>query len=159
MQDRARAFSAAAVLSILLPGLFLGCAATAPSSVANDVLVDSGQAKCYIVIPEGTDGRVIENSARRVLKAAHALADYLGAMSGTPVSVRWETDHCPGFRIYIGSTRLAPVDPADITQEKIGFDGFIIKSVKDGVVIAGRTPLGTEHGAYHFAEEVLGIHC
>ena len=126
--------------------------------MTNSVLVENGQAQCYIVIPEGTDGRVLENSAGRVLKAAHALAGYLKTMSGAPVPVRWETDYTPGFRIYIGSTRLAPVDPADITQEKIGFDGFIIKSVRDGVVIAGRTPLGTEHGVYHFAEEVLGIH-
>jgi len=154
MQNNPMALSAGAVLSILLSGVFLGCS----TPVAKSVLVENGQAKCYIVIPEGTDGRVLESSAGRVLKAAHELAGYLKTMSGTHVPIRWDIDHAPGFRIYIGSTKLAPVDPADITQEKIGFDGFIIKSVKDGVVIAGRTPLGTEHGIYHFAEEVLGIH-
>ena len=158
MQNRPRTLAARAVLSVLLSGVFLGCATTASDSMAKNVLVDNGQAQCYIVIPEGTDGRVLENSACRVLKAAHALAGYLKTMSGTDVPIRWETDHAPGFRIYIGSTRSAPVGPADITQEKIGFDGFIIKSVPDGVVIAGRTPLGTEHGVYAFAEEVLGIH-
>ena len=158
MQNRAKTFIARALLTILTPMVFLGCVTPTPHAMGKNVLVENGQAKCYIVIPEGTDGRVLENSAGRVLKAAHALAGYLKTMSGTHVPIRWETDHAPGFRIYIGSTRLAPVDPADITQEKIGFDGFIIKSVPDGVVIAGRTPLGTEHGIYHFAEEVLGIH-
>ena len=158
MQHRCRTFVGRAVLSIVLSGIFLACVTTASNAVADDVLVENGQSKCYIVIPEGTDGRVVENSAGRVLKAAHALAGYLKTMSGTHVPIRWDIDHSPGFRIYIGSTRLAPVDPADITQEKIGFDGFIIKSVSDGVVIAGRTPQGTANGVYHFAEEVLGIH-
>ena len=158
MQDRPQAFTARAMLPALVSLVFLGCAMTTSHSMANDVLVENGVAQCYIVIPEGTDGRVLENSAGRVLKAAHALAGYLGTMGGAHVPIRWDIDHAPGFRIYIGSTQLAPVDPADITQEKIGFDGFIIKSVPDGVVIAGRTPLGTEHAIYQFAEEVLGIH-
>ena len=156
--SRTRPLPVPVFVCVLLAGNLPGTASPARASTALDVLVDHGRARCCIVIPEGTDGRVSENSASRVLKAAHALAGYLRAMSGTPVPLRWDIDHCPGFRIHIGSTRLAPVDPARITSQKIGFDGFIIKSVKDGVVIAGRTPLGTEHGIYHFAEEVLGIH-
>ena len=158
VRNRHKAFIVRAALLILLPLAFPACTATTSSFVADNVLVENGRALCTIVIPEGTDGRVLENSASRVLKATHALAGYLKTMSGTHVPIRWETDHAPGFHIYIGSTRLAPVDPADVTEEKIGFDGFIIKSVRDGVVIAGRTPLGTEHGIYHFAEEVLGMH-
>jgi len=155
IQDRPRAFIGRAMVPAFV---FVACIMTASDAMARSVLIENGQAQCYIVIPEGTDGRVLENSACRVLKAAHALEGYLETMSGTDVPIRWETDHCPGFRIYIGSTRLAPVDPADITQEKIGFDGFIIKSVPDGVVIAGRTDQGTANGVYHFAEEVLGMH-
>ena len=155
IQDRLRAFIGRAVVPAFV---FVACIMTASDAMAKSVLIENGQAQCYIVIPEGTDGRVLENSACRVLKAAYALEGYLETMSGTDVPIRWETDHCPGFRIYIGSTRLAPVDPADITQEKIGFDGFIIKSVPDGVVIAGRTDQGTANGVYHFAEEVLGLH-
>ena len=154
-QNRTGTFIARTIPSIFV---FLGCIAAASNAAPKSVLVDGGQAKCVIVIPEGTDGRVLENSACRVLKATHALAGYLKTMSGTHVPIRWDIDHCPGFRIYIGSTQLARVDPADITQEKIGFDGFIIKSVPDGVVIAGRNDQGTANGVYHFAEEVLGMH-
>jgi len=154
MHNKPIALSAGAVLSILLSGVFLGCATPTTAST----LVEDGQTKCVIVIPEGTDGRVLEGSGTRVLKAAHALAGYLKTMSGTHVPIRWDIDHCPGFRIYIGSTKLAPVDPADMASEKIGFDGFIIKSVPGGVVIAGRNDRGTANGVYHFAEEVLGIH-
>ncbi len=138
--------------------LFLSCLAATSCSMAADVLVENGRTRGYIVIPEGTDGRVLEGSGTRVLKAAHALAGYLGTMSGTHVPIRWDIDHCPGFRIYIGSTKLAPVRRKWVSQEKIGFDGFIIKSVPGGVVIAGRNDRGTANGVYHFAEEVLGIH-
>ena len=158
MQDGGRTSVARAVAAVLLSGVFIAGISGTTACMADDVLVEDGQARCYIVIPEGTAGRVLENSASRVLKAAHALAGYLKTMSGTHVPIRWDIDHAPGLRIYIGSTQSAPVNPADITHEKIGFDGFIIKSVPDGVVIAGRTPLGTAHGVYHFAEEVLGIH-
>ena len=94
----------------------------------------------------------------RVMTAVDDLVGYIGQMSGAKLPVRWETDHAPGFRICVGSTRLAPVDPADVTEEKVGFDGFILRTMPDGVLIAGRTSRGTAHGVYHFAEEVLGIH-
>jgi hypothetical protein len=158
VRNRLREFIDRAVLSILLPVVFLAWATSTSNAGASDVLINNGQAQCYIVIPEGTDGNLLEKSAGRVLKAAHALAGYIESMSGTHVPIRWDIDHAPGFRIYIGSTRLEPIDPAEITQARIGFDGFIIKSVATGVVIAGRNDRGTANGVYHFAEEVLGLH-
>ena len=128
--------------------LSTGCSAPMP---AKNVLVDSGQARCSIVFPTGTE-------KGRVLTAIHDLAGYLGKMSGAKIPLRWDIDSCPGFRIMIGSTALSPVDRYEISEEKVGFDGFIIKSVPGGVVIAGRTPQGTANGVYHFAEEVLGVH-
>ena len=125
-----------------------GCLAAAP---ANGTLVESGQARSCIVFPEGTE-------KGRVLTAVHDLAGYLETMSGAKIPLRWDVDSCPGFRIMIGSTALAPVEPAAVSEEKVGFDGFIIKSVPGGVVIAGRTPQGTANGVYHFAEEVLDVH-
>ncbi len=130
----------------------------ASQSYAQDVLVVAGQARGCIVIPEGTEGRILEGSASRVLKAAQDLADYLQAMSGARVPIRWDIDDCPGFRIMIGSTSLSPVDRAAVSQEQVGYDGFIIRSVPGGIVIAGRNGQGTVNGVYHFAEEVLGIH-
>ena len=118
---------------------------------ADDMLVESGQARCSIVFPAGME-------KGRVLTAVHDLAGYLNKMSGATIPLRWDIDSCPGFRIMIGSTALSPVDRDDVSEEKVGFDGFIIKSVPGGVVIAGRTPNGTANGVYHFAEEVLGVH-
>ena len=128
--------------------LSTGCAAATP---AKNVLVESGQARCSIVFPAGTE-------KGRVLTAAQDLAGYLKTMSGATIPLRWDVDSCPGFRIMIGSTALSPVDRDDVSEEKVGFDGFIIKSVPGGVVIAGRTPKGTANGVYHFAEKELGVH-
>ena len=128
----------------------LSVALGAPAA-ADDALVESGQARSCIVFPQGTE-------KGRVLTAVRDLAGYLEAMSGAKIPLRWDVDACPGFRIMIGSTALAPVDREAVSQAQVGFDGFIIKSVPDGVVIAGRTPKGTANGVYHFAEEVLGVH-
>jgi hypothetical protein len=134
----------------LVIALLILTSCLAPASAA-DLLLESGQARCSIVYPAGTE-------KGRVLTAVKDLAGYLEAMSGTKIPLRWDTDASPGFRIMIGSTALSPVDRAAVSETKVGFDGFIIKSVPGGVVIAGRTPQGTANGVYHFAEEVLGIH-
>ncbi len=133
------------VLALLLS---LGVAS---QSYAQDVLVHAGQARGCIVIPEGTE-------KGRVLTAADDLAGYLQTMSGARIPIRWDVDASPGFRIMIGSTSLASVDRAAVSEEQVGFDGFIIRSVPGGIVIAGRNAQGTANGVYHFAEEVLGIH-
>ena len=124
---------------------------TATSVHAQGPLVTAGKPVGCVVIQQDLE-------KGRVKTAVDELVGYVKKMSGAQLPVRWETDHAPGFRIYVGSTRLAPVDPADVTEEKVGFDGFIIKTVPDGVLIAGRTDRGTAHGVYHFAEEVLGVH-
>jgi hypothetical protein len=134
----------------ILTSLCLAIALGTPAQAA-DLLVESGQARSCIVYPEGTE-------KGRVLTAVHDLAGYLKSMSGATIPLRWDTDSSPGFRIMIGSTALSPVDRAAVSEANVGFDGFIIKSVPGGVVIAGRTPQGTANGVYHFAEEVLGIH-
>ena len=131
--------------------MLMAAVALAPATVkAQGTLVRDGKAAGCIIIRE-------DLARGKLATAAEDLAGYIKKMSGAPVSRRWETDRCPGFRIYIGGTRLQPVDPAAVMPEKVGFDGFIIKTVPGGVLIAGRTDRGTAHGVYHFAEHVLGV--
>ncbi len=133
------------ILTALILALFVSCAALGQS------IVRDGQPLGCIVVPEGTE-------KGSVLTAAKALSGYLREMSGAQVPIRWDSDNCPGFRILIGSTRFAPVAASEVSDKRVGFDGFIIRSVRNGVVIAGRTPAGTANGIYHFAESVLGVH-
>ena len=132
--------------------LILACAVFGVQTVAaQGTLVAEGKPVGCVVIQEDLE-------KGRLLTAVNDLVGYVQKMSGAKLPVRWETDHAPGFRIYVGSTRLAPVDPEDVTEDEVGFGGFIIKTVPGGVLIAGRTERGTAHGVYEFAEEVLGIH-
>ncbi len=114
-------------------------------------LVSDGRAGGCIVVPKSSQ-------QGRVLTAAKDLADYIKKMSDASIPIRRDSESCAGFRVLIGNTRLAPVEPAEVSAEKVGFDGFVIRTVPDGVVIAGRTPQGTANGVYHFAENVLDVH-
>ena len=113
-------------------------------------LVDDGEATGCIVTAEDAD--------ERVLDAAHDLRGYIEDISDAEVPILTDAEETQGFRIFVGSTRLAPVDPAWVTEERTGSDGFVIRSVPGGVVIAGRIPFATANGVYHFAEEILGVH-
>ena len=133
--------------ALLLMGVVAGMAAV---TRAQGTLVADGRAVGCIVIRED-----LPRGALRT--AAENLAGYLHTMSGVRVPLCWDTRRCPGFRIHIGSTGLQPVDPAAVTPQQVGFDGFVIKTVPGGLQIAGRTERGTTHGVYHFAEHVLGV--
>ncbi len=133
-----------AVLALLLLPTTGGTAAAA-------VLVKDGAPSGCIVVPQGTE-------KGPVLTAAENLAGYLQKMSGAAIPIHRDNESCEGFRVLIGSTRLAPVESAEVSEEKVGYDGFVIRTVPSGVVIAGRNPKGTVNGVYHCAEEVLGIH-
>ena len=122
----------------------------ATATAAEGVLVSDGKATACIVTAENPD--------KRVAAAVNDLRGYIQEMSGAQVAVYTDADDCPGFRILVGSTRFAPIDPAQVTEEKTGVDGFVIRSVPGGVVIAGRIPFATANGVRHFAEEVLGVH-
>jgi hypothetical protein len=141
--------SGAYVLSAVLVALPL--LATARPAAERNAIVREGRPAGCIVIPEGTEKGC-------VLRAATALSGYLKEMTGAAVPVRWDSDECTGFRILVGSTRLAPVRAAEVADGRVGYDGFIVRSVRNGLVIAGRTPAGTANGVYDFAENVLGIH-
>ena len=117
----------------------------ATATAAEGVLVSDGKATGCIVTAENAD--------ERVSAAVNDLRGYIQEMSGAQVPVCTDADECPGFRILVGSTRFAPVDPAWVTEEKTGADGFVIRSVPGGVVIAGRIPFATANGVHHFAEE------
>ena len=111
-----------------------------------------------------TDGKAtgcivtVENPSKWVSIAVKDLRAYIQEMSGAQLPVCTDADECQGFRILVGPTRLAELDPAWITEDKVGVDGFVIRSIPGGVIIAGRIPYGGANGVYHFAEEVLDVH-
>ena len=73
-------------------------------------------AGCVDAAQRAVDGL---QSVRLAARVAHQLADDLTTMSEGRVPVSWETDHCPGFRIYVGHTRTAPVVPAVVAPARV----------------------------------------
>jgi len=53
------------------------------------------------------------------------------------------------------------VDPAykELDMSSVGEEGFIIKTVGNNIVIAGKTQRGTLYGVYSFLEKFLGYRC
>lgn len=113
-------------------------------------LVNQGQPNGSIIYTPG--------SPSRVLTAINDLSNYIYQTSGANVPVIGDPgNNSPaGFNIRIGSTTAAPVNPASITEQQVGLDGFIIQNTSDGIVISGNSPEGTANGIYYFAEKMLG---
>lgn len=89
--------------------------------------------------------------------AAQELADYLRQISGAAFPVVTE-DHAPaqGSRLLVGPTTFARSQ--GLTPAKLGPEEWSIRTVGDDLIILGGRPRGTLYGAYHFLEDVLGVH-
>ena len=89
--------------------------------------------------------------------AANEVADYLRQISGATSQVQPE-DKAPadGSRVFVGPTAFARNQ--GLTADKLGPEEWVIRTVGRDLVIIGGEPRGTIYGAYHFLEDVLGVH-
>lgn len=117
---------------------------------ADSCLIKNGKPAGCIVLPAS-------ETDKGVVKAADDFSKYLKEMSGADVPVVRDSGKCPGFRILLGSTRFAPVKAEEVARKNVGFDGFVMKSVPGGLLLAGRTPKARKWAVYHFADFILGI--
>lgn len=87
--------------------------------------------------------------------AAHELSAYLGRLTGTVPMVKTE-DAAPADKaIFVGDTAVARA--AGIEVAKLGEEEWIVRSVEQGVVVAGGRPRGTLYAAYHYLEGACGV--
>ena len=87
--------------------------------------------------------------------AAHEISAYLGRMTGTMPTVRTEGAAPAARALFVGDTAVARA--AGIEVAKMGEEEWVVRSVDQGVVIAGGRPRGTLYAAYHYLEEVCGV--
>ena len=119
------------------------------SPVRAIVLAEAGKAKASIVLATGA------GSAEQT--AAAELADYLHRITGATFPVRTEEEAIPrGSRILVGSTAFAAGQGLD--GRKMGAEEWIIRTAGQDLIIMGGMPRGTIYAAYHFLEDVLGVH-
>ena len=112
-------------------------------------LVRGGKAAATIVVAAGA------TASERM--AANEIADYLRRISGADFHVLPE-DQAPakGSRVFVGPTAFAR--RKGLAADKLGPEEWVVRTVGSDLVIVGGQPRGTIYGAYHFLEDVLGVH-
>ena len=113
------------------------------------ILARGGKAAATIVVAAG--------ATASEQMAANEVADYLRRISGTEFHVLPE-DQAPakGSRVFVGPTVFARRQ--GLAADKLGSEEWVVRTVGSDLVIVGGQPRGTIYGAYHFLEDVLGVH-
>ena len=145
---------------LLLPVLLLSFAANGPSSEARAgkkdpyppaspplvTLVENGRARAAIVAPAAPSA--IE------ARAVEELVDYVRKMTGVELPVVAEADESR-LPLYLGAA--AKPGLGRVEWDRLGDDGFVLRSGAQGVYVAGARDLGTLFGVYHLLEKHLGV--
>jgi len=84
--------------------------------------------------------------------AAEELNKYLLQMSGASLPVS-STPSAKEANILIGS---AAPEEVELTEELLGFDGFVVKTVGKDMVLAGIKPYSCLYAVYHLLDTYLG---
>jgi hypothetical protein len=130
-------------LCLLLLGLPGARAAEQSQAV---VLVADGKPECRIV--------VAKDAAEPERFAASELSRYVQEMSGgrLPVVEKASDAACEGHCILLGSEAPHSVW-LELSQQ--GEDAFIIRTVKEGLILSGASPRSTLYAVYAFLEETV----
>lgn len=112
-------------------------------------LAEGGKSQYVIVIPE--------NASPPVRHAADELANFLQQMSGASFTI--QTDNAQPAaecEILLGNSRRLLELGINIDWQKLGKEGYVLKTVGKRLVIAGGEPRGTLYGVYGLLEDHLG---
>lgn len=130
---------------LLLPFL----AAGSPCFGASLTLAEQGKSPYQIVIPA--------ESIPSERYAAEELQAYLQKISGARLPIVSDSAAPASREILLGNNAHLRNAKTTIDFEKLGPDGFALRTDKRRLVIAGGRPRGTLNGVYTFLEENLGV--
>ena len=121
----------------------------APAGEPFHVLARDGKANATIVLPGEPD--------ELETYAADQLQKYVKAITGVALPIVNEPRKPAGYGIWLGQTAGAHSASFTLSEEKLGRDGYAAEAGKDGLVVAGRCPLGTLFGVYDVIEREFGV--
>ena len=109
------------------------------------ILTQSGFSKYVIVYPE--------NASPSNITAVTELQKYVKLISGVELPIRTDAEEATQHEIAVGYTNRS--ENICALEERLGKDGFIIKTVGERIFILGGVR-GALYGVYTFLEEYLG---
>ncbi|MFH1008810.1 MAG: alpha-N-acetylglucosaminidase C-terminal domain-containing protein [Candidatus Latescibacterota bacterium] len=98
-----------------------------------------------IVLP--ADSELVEQHA------AEELQRFLCEMSGAKLSIEHIRD-AEGSNIFIGAA--ATQEGLDLSEDALGFDGYVVRTVGPNLLLTGRKPYSSLYAVYHLLERHLG---
>jgi len=100
-------------------------------------LVEAGQPVAAIVEPK--------RPSEKVHKAATELQRYIEQITGAQLPIAATGTEVQGSRIVLGTACAeCPLGPGEPSFEQVGYDGFILRTEGDKVIITSRVAMGTE---------------
>ncbi len=125
-------------------GMVVGLLATWSASAVT--LSENGQAKAVIVI--AADAPAPERHA------AAELAGFLAQITGAQFPIAGEPNQA-NVNVFVGP-QAAKVAQKDFSTDGLGDEGIVIRTVPNGLILAGGRPRGTLYAVYTFLEDHLG---
>jgi|GEM_PF-5926080 len=122
-----------------------------PALVSAVTLVENGQSRCVIVIPDKAD--------ETLNYAANELASHLKLMSGVQIAIASENDDSSQPHIYVGLSKAArAVLGADGLKlvDNMAEDELLVKTCGHDILLAGGSSRGVLYAVYALLEDVFG---
>ncbi len=119
------------------------------ATAAELVLANQGQSEYRIVVP----AEAIPSERY----AADELQRYLERISGVKLPVVTDTTAATEHEIVLGNSTRLRLASLPLDFDKLGSEGFVLRTAGERLVIAGGRPRGTLYGVYTLLEERLGV--
>jgi Alpha-glucuronidase len=118
-------------------------------AMAQVVLAENGKSLYRIVVPE----KAIPSERY----AAEELQRYLERISGVKLPIVTDSEPMGSHEILLGDNAHLRKLGIQVDFAKLGTDGFVLRTFRNHLIIAGGRPRGTLYGVYALLEEKLGV--
>ena len=143
------AISIALFVALATLFLFASVLLAAPSQASPVVLLKDGKSDCVIVVEP--------TSSESEKHAAEELRNYFKACTGADLPILSEKPEDDRPMIVLGCGKVAERLGVAPTEEQLGEQGCVIRTVGPNLVIAGTPWRGTLYGVRRFLEKELGV--
>ena len=118
-----------------------------PAALAEETALVSDGKSPYVIV-------IAEKPMPANVRAAHELQSHLKQMSGVELAIKSDAEPIDKNSILVGPSKAVDALGVKLDKEKLGNDGFALKTVGGQIVIAGPGPRGSMYGVSEFLEKL-----